>query len=121
MTTYFRTAVLFVALIALAAIASCTGTATPGFTPVGRDVAAKPAVPVAAPAVYPAEASAPVLARFYDAGSTAAGEATIVRWEWNFGGGWQDHTATAGEVWKTFSRTGTVAAQLRVTDSAGHS
>src|SRR5688500_12262483 len=114
MTVYFRTAVLCAALALTLAAVSCTGTATAPFQPEAKDLAAKPAKPTAVANVYPAEASAPVLAHYTADGSAAAGDAEIVKWEWKFSGGWEDHSATSGEVWKTYTTLGTKVAHLRV-------
>ena len=55
---------------------------------------------------------------FWDDGSESS-NGTIVKWQWNFGDGWEDWTNTGGLSYHTFGEPGTYNAHLRVTDSEG--
>lgn len=55
---------------------------------------------------------------FYDAGSSST-NGPIVKYEWNFGDGWEDCTGTGGLASHFYDTAGTMNAHLRVTDSTG--
>lgn len=55
---------------------------------------------------------------FYDDGSSSS-NGPIVKFEWNFGDGWEDATSTEGMAAHFYATPGTKVAHLRVTDSTG--
>lgn len=55
---------------------------------------------------------------FYDDGSSSS-NGPIVKFEWNFGDGWEDCSGTGGLASHFFDTPGTQNAHLRVTDSTG--
>jgi hypothetical protein len=113
MSVRFTLALLCAALTCL--LASCGGSGAA----LDHDPSARGIV-IAKPGTGGVSAASPgSTIYFYDEGSSST-EGSIVKWEWNFGGGWQDCTATAGICSQTFSKAGTFTSQLRVTDSAGN-
>lgn len=75
--------------------------------------------PVADAHADPAEGNAPLLVQFSAAGSYDP-DGDIVKWEWDFGAGFSDFTATGGATSHVFGE-GQYTATLRVTDDNGAS
>lgn len=108
----YRIFALFIFGAAALMLASCGAPAEADRVPSARGII------VAKPGTSAGRAGAPCTIYFYDAGSSSS-NGPIVKYEWNFGDGWEDATATEGLAAHKFDVPGTVNAHLRVTDSTG--
>ncbi|MEP0814793.1 MAG: hypothetical protein HRF49_09035 [bacterium] len=108
-----RTYSVLIALSGILLIASCSGGGIePSRTPSARDII------VVRPGTSTGMAGSPCLIYFYDDGSSSS-NGPIVKYEWNFGGGWEDWTSTDGFAYHSYDAPDTYNAHLRVTDSTG--
>jgi len=101
----------------LAAVLISTLSACGGSTPIERSSSARGIV-VAKPASSCGQAGRNAIIYYYDDGSSSS-DGPIVKYEWNFGDGWEDCTSTGGLASHFYDTPGTKNAHLRVTDSTG--
>lgn len=110
----FRNLIVLLLLTAVLMIASCGGGMQPD---PDRTTSGKGIISVKAATGSP-RAGAPSIIYFYDDGSSSS-NGPIVKFEWNFGDGWEDWTSTDGLASHTYDVPGIMNAHLRVTDSTG--
>ncbi|MDQ3023483.1 MAG: PKD domain-containing protein [bacterium] len=111
MSFHIKAALACAAFIVL--VASCGGGSA-----IERDSSAKGIITCKPSSGGTGKAGTHSVIYFYDDGSSSSA-GPIVKFEWNFGNGWEDCTQTGGLCPHFYDLPGTYVAHLRVTDSTG--
>lgn len=108
----FRLLTVLLALVLISALSACSGGSQ-----LERSTSARGII-VCKPGTTCGQAGRNSIIYFFDDGSSST-NGPIVKYEWNFGDGWEDCTSTGGLASHFYDTAGTMNAHLRVTDSTG--